>query len=558
MIENLKNQKSIFPRMILTALLLWILVGLILYPALKTLSVSLLDGDGLTFSNYLKIIQTEAHRMALKNTIILGILTVLICGIIGTSLAFLVHFFELPFRKIIDKLLLLPIVLPGLIIVFAFVQLYGESGLVTKTLQTLLGLEEIPYHFSGLKGILFVHAYTQYVYFYINVSIAIKHIDRSVLEAGRNLGASKFKIFTTVIIPFIKPALIASSIMTFMTGVGSFSAPSIIGGGYKVMTTQILLSKANNFMDMAAAQVILLTIISMVYLGVFRFYENKIQFVSSVKGVAIQLIKIDHQMVKSLLVIFSFVLVMIIILPIIAIFVLSFVKPGTWMIEIYPKEFSFDNYLKLFSKSRVLAPFVNSMLMASLTALFCMLVAIPSSYMIVKTKSKMKIFIEFLVMLPWAIPSSAIAINMINAFNRPSIFTGNKILIGSYMMLPIAYFVSLLPLMVRTTTISLQNLNDTYIEASKSLGANVFQTFRRVVLPIVTPGLIGGVMLIVIRSIGEYTMSVFLYTVGNKPISIAMVNAIFEYDIGLAMAYGALVVIFAFAGSLFIGRIPTR
>lgn len=558
LIEKLKNQKSIFLRIILTALLLWILVGLILYPALKTLSVSLLDGDGLTFSNYLKIIQTEAHRMALKNTLVLGILTVLICGIIGTSLAFLVHFFELPFKKTIDKLLLLPIVLPGLIIVFAFVQLYGESGLVTKTLQTLLGLEEIPYHFSGLKGILFVHAYTQYVYFYINVSIAIKHIDRSVLEAGRNLGASKLKIFTTVIIPFIKPALIASSIMTFMTGVGSFSAPSIIGGGYKVMTTQILLSKANNFMDMAAAQVIILTIISMVYLGVFRFYENKIQFVSSVKGVAIQPIKIENQLIKSLLIIFCFILVILIILPIIAIFVLSFVKPGTWMIEIYPQEFSLDNYLKLFSKSRVLAPFVNSMMMASLTALFCMVVAIPSSYIIVKTKSKMKIFIEFLVMLPWAIPSSAIAINMINAFNRASIFTGNKILIGSYMMLPIAYFVSLLPLMVRTTTISLQNLNDTYIEASKSLGANAFQTFRRVVLPIVTPGLIGGVLLIVIRSIGEYTMSVFLYTVSNKPISIAMVNAIFEYDIGLAMAYGALVVIFAFAGSLFISKIPIR
>jgi iron(III) transport system permease protein len=167
--------------------------------------------------------------------------------------------------------------------------------------------------------------------------------------------------------------------------------------------------------------------------------------------------------------------------------------------------------------------------MALLTAFLCMVVAIPASYIIVKTKAKLKLLIELLIMLPFAIPSSAIAINMINAFNKPTIFAGNNILVGSYILLPIAYFVSLLPLLFRTTNISLQHLNDTYIEASKSLKANHIQTFRKVILPMVTPGIIGGVMLIVIRSIGEYTISAFLYTVDNKPISIAMVNGIFEY-----------------------------
>lgn len=553
--NRLRNQRLIKPQGIIIALLLWILVGFILYPTLQTLFVSLQNQGDFSFHNYSQIIETASHRMALKNTLLLGVFTVIICGVIGTALAFLVHFFELPFKKIIDKLLLLPIVLPGLIIVFAFVQLYGESGLVTKTIQTAFGLQQVPFHFSGLAGILVVHAYTQYVYFYMNVSIAIKHIDQSTLEAGGNLGASRFQIFKTVILPFIKPALIASSIITFMTGVGSFSAPSIIGGSYKVLTTQILLAKANNFMGLAAAQVILLTMISMVYLAVFRFYENKIQFTSSVKGVAIHSIQIQNKAVKNLLVLFLIVLVVIIILPVITIFFLSFVKPGTWMIDIYPRAFSLDNYIKIFSKSRALAPFINSIVMSVMTAILCMAVALPSSYIIVKTNSKLKVIFEFLVMLPWAIPSSAIAINMINAFNRPSIFTGKYILVGTSVLLPLAYFVSLLPLMARTTTISLQNLNDTYLEASKSLGATSRQTFKHVVLPIVAPGLLAGLLFIVIRSIGEYTLSAFLYTPSNKPIAIAMVNGIFEYDIGLAMAYGALVVIVAFIGSLIIGKI---
>jgi len=193
--------------------------------------------------------------------------------------------------------------------------------------------------------------------------------------------------------------------------------------------------------------------------------------------------------------------------------------------------------------------------MALITALISIVVAIPASYIIVKTKSKFKLIIELLIMLPWAIPSSAIAINMINAFNKPTVFSGNKILVGTFILLPLAYFVSLIPLMFRSTTISLQHLNDTYIEASKSLKANHLQTFRRVILPLITPGVISGVMLIVIRSIGEYTISAFLYTVQNRPISIAMVNGIFEYEIGLTMAYGSLIVLLTLLANLLIGKL---
>jgi len=541
---------------IITGLLLWILAGYVLYPALKTFQVSLLKENVLTFSHYVDFFNTPAYRMSLFNSVLLGLLTVVVCGVIGTALAFFVHFFDLPFGRTLDKLLLLPVVLPGLIIVFAFVQLYGESGLVTKTLELVLGLEEAPYSFTGLAGILFVHAYTQYVYFYMNVSIAIRHIDRYAIEAARNLGASNKQVLITVIFPFIRPALLASSVMTFMTGIGSFSAPSIIGGSYKVLTTQILLSKANNYMDVAATQVIILTVVSLMYLALSRYYENRIKFTPSVRGVGINPIHIRNSLLKGIVLSGMAILAIMILLPIATIFILSFVEPGTWMVEIYPKAFSLDNYIRIFTKSRSLAPFMNSLIMASLAALFCMVVAVPASYLSVKADSKLNVVVEGLVMLPWAIPSSAIAVNMINAFNHPSVFTGQKILVGGYILLPIAYFVSQLPLMFRTSSISLQNLNDVYIEASKSLRGGPIQTFLRIILPGVAPGMMAGALLIIIRSIGEYTISAFLYTAGNKPVSIAMVNGIFDYKIGLTMAYGALVVTFALVVSMAVGKRP--
>ncbi len=533
--------------------LLWILFGYILYPALTTLMASLRHQDMLTLARYADFFTSSTSLEVLKNSVVLGALTVLTCGVVGTGLAFLVHYFEFPCRNIMDKLLLLPVMMPGIIIVFAFVQLYGESGLVTKTIEHVLDLREAPYDFSGLPGILFVHAYTQYVYFYLTVSLAIRQIDGSAIESARSLGASRFKIFTSVILPFIAPALITSAAITFMTGIGSFTAPIIIGGGFKVLTTQILLSKANNYMGLAATQVIILTCISLLFFIFLRWYEKKTLFAHSVKGVPFQPVPIPDPRAKALIFGCTSLLSLLVLLPFLTIIVLSFVDSGSWMVSIYPEKFSLDNYHALFTKRRTFQPFANSVNMSLLAAMLCLAVAVPASYVIEKTRYRFRWAIDLLVMLPWAMPSSAVAINIINASSRPNIFSFNSVLVGTYLLLPLGYFIRSLPIVVKTTHIAFQNLNDTFIEASKSLGASGSTTLRKVVLPILYPGLLAGFLLVFIRSIGEYTVSAFLCTPSNKPISIAMVNAIFEYNIGLAMAYGTLLILLTACLSLLIG-----
>lgn len=554
--DIIPNHKKLFGTLGVV-LLLWFLVGYILYPALKTVEVSLTDHGTLSLIHYNRFFTSDASIAPLTNSIVLGLLTVIVCGLIGTALAFFVHYFDFPWKNIVDKLLLMPLILPGIVIVFAFVQLYGESGLVTKSIEWLFGLKNEPYSFSGLKGILFVHAYTQYVYFYISVSIAIRHIDYSLIESARNLGAAKTKIFTSVILPFITPALISSAIITFISGIGSFTAPSIIGGGYRVLTTQILLSKANNYMEVAATQVVILTCISLFLFSVFRRYEKKTVFTSSVKGVSIQVVTIKNPLIRFLMLSTAGILIVTILLPVFAIVLLSFVKSETLMVNIFPQEFTCENYRNIFTSARKFAPFLNSIVMALLASLLGLVIAIPSSYLIVKTQIKLKWLIEILVMLPWAMPASAIAINIINAYNTPNIFSFNSVLVGTFILLPLGYFVRSIPLMVKTTSISFQNLNGTYIEASKSLGASRFQTFTRIVLPMISPGLIAGFLLVFVRSIGEYTISVFLYTPSNKPVSIAVVNGIFEYNIGLAMAYGALLILVTSALSFLISKFST-
>lgn len=527
--------------------LLAVLITLVLYPTFRTFLISFYVNQEFSFFNYKYIFSTSGSIDAIKNTLLLGILTVIICGFIGTFLAFFVHLFKFSLNKYLDKILLLPLVVPGLIIVFSFVQLYGESGMVTKTIQNIFGLENSPYNFIGLPGILMVHAYTQYIYFYMNVSVAIKELDKSVIQAAINLGASPIRVFRTIIIPYIFPALISSGILTFMTGIGSFSAPNIIGRGYKVLTTQILLAKANLYMDLAAAQVVVLSIFAMSYMGISRYYEKKITFHVDSKENFIEPIEIKNKLVKGLMYILAFFIVIMIFLPIVTIIILSFVKPGTWMIEIFPSEFNFDNYIKIFTESRSFAPFINSIKMALIAAFLSILIATPAAYVVTKTKTKLKPIFEFLLMLPFALPASAIAINMINGFN--------KILLGKWMMLPIAYFVGMFPIAVRSLTISYQKLKSQYKEASLNLGAGNLTTFFKITLPLISPGVWAGFLLVFIRSLGEYTTSVFLYNASNRPISIAMVNSMFEFKIGLAMAYGSLVLLMTVAGSYILKKI---
>ena len=154
--------------------ILWILVGFILYPTLNTLHTSFSGRTGFSLEYYHQFLTYRKNMDAFWNTILLGMATVVVCGIIGTALAFFVHSFEFPGRRLIDVFLLSPCVLPGVTVTIAFMQLYGESGLVTKTVQTLLGLKQPPFVLEGFWGILFVHAYTQYIFFYINVAAALK------------------------------------------------------------------------------------------------------------------------------------------------------------------------------------------------------------------------------------------------------------------------------------------------------------------------------------------------------------------------------------------------
>lgn len=527
--------------------ILWFLLGFIILPLINTIVSGFANADGsYGLQNYFSFIGSPSGFETIKNTLLIGVFTVISCGILGTLLAFLINMVDFKHKKIYKSLLMSPIMIPGVIIVIAYIQLYGGSGLITTFLREQLPLN--PPELSGFWGILLIHSLSQYIYFFTNVSVALKYVDRSQIEAARGFGAGKIKIFSTIILPEIAPALFSSALITFISAISSFSAPNLIGGGIKVLSTQIMYSKTNGYLNIASMQVSLLLIMGLSVLVLMRYYEAKYEQERGTKAVPYDGIKLktfkSNFLHRFLLI--SFIAV--IVFPIIATIYLSFVKSNSIMTDIFPSDFSLENYSAILQKKRVLKPFINSIGMTLLSVFAALAISVPIAYLSVKRKNKFTRAVELLAMISMSIPVGSIAINLITSFNRANFFAFGNSLIGTYIILPIAYVILALPILLRSNIISIEKFNTDLEYAAKSLGARKFTLYRRILLPLLAPAIMSGSIIMFIRLVGEYNLSAFLYGIHNVPISIAMVGAVQEFNIGLAMSYGSITIAISFIG----------
>src|SRR5690606_22505822 len=195
------------PAGLIGAVVIFLLVWLVLYPNLFVLMDSLREGAEWTTQHYARFAQSRSEREALWNSVWISAASVLFSGLIGVPLAFLFTRYDFPGRSMLGGLVALPVLLPPLVGVIAFLFLYGESGFLARIIQGVLGLERPPWRLTGPWAILLVHAYTMYVYFYLFTSAALARLDRGYAEAAYALGASRFSTFRRVTLPMLGPAL---------------------------------------------------------------------------------------------------------------------------------------------------------------------------------------------------------------------------------------------------------------------------------------------------------------------------------------------------------------
>ena len=517
----------------LAAPVVLVLLVYIVVPMFATAATSA-EGGGSAYSGFL----SGSSQTALSLSVGISVGSVLTTGILGTALAVLLSRFDFPGRRVLRLFALLPMALPPLIGAVSFYFLYAESGIVPRFLARYFGADAAAVSANGVWGVLLVHTMTMYPYFYLAVTSALAGTDASMEEAALNLGASRFRMWRTVLLPMLTPALVSGTLLTFMVSMASFTAPQFYN--VQTLTMQIVASRTSGAYSVAAAQAVVLSVVSIFFLLSMRWYENRRLHRGSSKGTP-QTVKVLHgALPRAAAGVGSLLLVLFLMAPPATIALLSFTVDGSWTTQILPPDYTLGNFTRIFTDPVTLRPILVSAQMSFAAMIGCILVGVLAAWVVTRWKGPGKALLDVMVMLPWALPGTVIGVNIVTAFATPGPFNLGQVLIGTLWILPVAYFVRFLPLVFRSANASLAQIDPNVEEAARNLGAGPWRALRTVTVPLMSRGILAGALMAFIQGFGEYVASVVVYPARYAPLSVEIYNRIYSNEFGTAAAYGTL------------------
>jgi iron(III) transport system permease protein len=482
---------------------------------------------------------------AIRNTLVMAVLSVACSALVGVPLAFLLTRYTFPGRRALAALAYLPFALPPLVGVVSFYYLIGPDGFITRFINEILGFKE--WSIKGPGAILLIHTYSFYVFFYAMVSAALDGMDSSQLEAARTLGASRTRVFFRILVPMLTPALLGASLLTFMSSGASFSAPLYFGNDFPMLSVRIFAAR-NDFHN-AEALTLTVALAAVSLLGVLLFRSRKRHGGTASKGVPRAVKSPVGRVLAGALAVTAMAVLLV---PHLTVLWLSLVDHRLWGPEILPTVFTLGNYLAVFRDPQVFTPIRNSLWMSGVAALGCLAVGMPAAYLIARKRPGGR-WVNLLVMVPWALPGTVVAMNLIAGFNDLPL--SRQALVW---MLPLAYFVRSIPLFTRMASAAIEPFDARLIEAGQTLGASRMYCLRRIVLPLLAPAVAAGAALVFATSLGEFVASVLLYLPANKPISIQINEWVRGSMIGTAYAYSVFLMLLVAGTFVFARRFSSR
>jgi iron(III) transport system permease protein len=533
------------PRLILLLIVAAVLVYGVIYPNIHVIVASFKSQDAWSLNNYRVALSQAVVLESILASVGVSMLTVLFCAAVGIPLAFLFERYNFPARKVFATFAALPLVLPPLVGTVAFIFLCGESGILARLIQSVFHLEHSPWSLHGWPALLLFHTYTMYPFFYVLTGAGLSRIDAALSEAGRSLGAGRLRVLLRVLLPQLTPSLVAAALLTFMTSMASFSAPLLFGGGVRMLTLEIFTARQRGDTGMAITETVILAVISLSALFFFQRYEGTRKFAAAaMKGSTRKRRAITSGRSRWLAIVCGVLFSVILVLPVATLVLVSFAKEGNWTTQSIPTAYTLANYIKIFSDPRASEVLWNSLSMSAIAAAAALVWSFCAVALVArKGGRKWKRVLSWLILVPWALPGTVVAVSIAECYGQPSLLLGSFILVGTFWILPVVYFLRFMPLVVRALQASMEQIDDSLAEAASSLGARWWQRFARVTLPLVWPGAVAGTLLAFVIALGEYVASVLVFVPANRPISIAIASELRDFNLGSAAAYGVVLML---------------
>ncbi len=535
-------------------LLLALVAGYVLVfcvvPLLRLFAEAFVLGAGGAAETFGRVLGASRTWQATWHTLEAGLGATAVSLVLGTVLALLVGLTDLRWKSLVVFLAIMPLLIPAQIAALAWLELLGPSSF----LYDLVGYDFPAGQRNPLysrEGIMLLMGIEHAPMVFLAVRAGLRALPADQVEAARAAGAGPLRIIGSVLLPMLRPSLIAGGALAFVSAIGNFGVPALLGipAGYTMLTT-LVYQRLNGFgitiLGQVAVLAMILAAIAAIGLAIQAWgLSRRSQAIerAAALGTAFSLGRWRWPIETAVWA----VLLMIGVLPLIALSSTSLVQalgvPLSW------ETWTFDHYREVFANPMTSRAFQNSLMLSSLAAVSSVLVSVPLSYLTLTRRRGLARVLDLLADAPYALPGIVLAIAVILILLPPLPVVGIS-LYNSFWILLFAYLGRFLALGLRPTAAGVQSVEPALEEAAQLAGAGSLRRLRSVVFPLAAPSAAAGGILVFMAAFNELTVSALLWSAGNETLGVVVFSL---YDGGDSTAAAAVAVLSVVATLLLAG-----
>ncbi|AKL97277.1 ABC-type Fe3 transport system, permease component [Clostridium aceticum] len=536
------NRKA--SKKIITGLFYCSVIFVFILPLIRLLIMSFTIGDGIGLNHYRELLHEERTMNSIKNTIFIAIGATLVSVIAGGILAFLLAYTNIKRKKTIEVFILSQFIIPSYIITLAWSNLLQAKGSIN---QIMMYLHLPMFNIYSIPGIIFILGLCNTPLVYMITLHMLRKIPRDLEWAARVSGYSQWQSMIKINLVQALPALVSGGILSFLSAMDNFSVPAFLGisSNIPVLSTYIY-EKAIGFgpsaFSQAAALSVILSIIAITGTIFQGSFVRKSSSMDSIKEDASLRVVLQHKTRRIVewvvLLIFAFINIV----PLTSMIITSFQKffGGKLLIS----NMTIRNYAFVFSNRGVRTAAFNSLALALITCIICIVIGTIIAYMKVRKNSKSVKLVEIGASLTYGVPGIVLALAMIFHWARvPNVY-------GTIRILMISYITRYLVLQIKGSTTATLSVEPSLEEASAISGSSLYRTWREIIIPLISKQVLVSSFFIFISSMTELTLSSMLAAAGTRTIGLTVFNLQQAGTYNISAALSVIIVAFILTGYL--------
>ncbi len=485
---NLFARGQLGPGVVALFIGLFLLVFLVV-PVLQVIYVAFQDPNtgALTLINFIDFFRTSLFQESFFNSLYVAAMAVVVSSIFALPLAYFTTRFNFGGALLIQTLGFVPLIMPPFVGAVAMTLLFGANGSVNLLLDEWLGFT-IPF-MEGLNGVIFVESVHYFPFILINLSAALLNIDREMEESAQNLGASGFRLFKRIVFPLAMPGYVAGASLVFLKVFDDLGTPLLLNVNKMLAPQAYLRITSIGISDPMGyvISVILVAISLMALWASFLALRGK-DYATIQKGGG-GLMKRDLRPWEKVAcyAIVTFILLLVL-SPHLGLMLLSF---GTiWSYAVMPDGFTWAHYVNVFASSTQYI--TNTLLYAGLAALIDVILGTAIAYIVLRTGLVGRKWLDYAAMGAVAVPGVVLGIGYLRTFYAFDVPIIDKPLATWWVIIVVALAIRRLPYALRACMAALEQLSVMLEEAAENLGATKSRTVRRIVVPLMSGGILAG------------------------------------------------------------------